>query len=103
MNQSMLSVSPVYAGNAEFIEDLYERYLAQPTSVPEEWQNLFSTFKGVDSPMRTAIADQLRRLFDDQPRDASASRNGAAERASVAKQIAPLPITCAISCALAPP
>jgi 2-oxoglutarate dehydrogenase E1 component len=88
MNQSMLSVSPVYAGNAEFIEDLYERYLAQPTSVPEEWQNLFSTFKGSDSPMRTAIADQLRRLFDDQPRDASASRNGAAEKASVAKQIA---------------
>ena len=84
----MLSVSPVYAGNAEFIEDLYERYLAQPTSVPEEWQNLFSTFKGSDSPMRTAIADQLRRLFDDQPRDASASRNGAAEKASVAKQIA---------------
>jgi 2-oxoglutarate dehydrogenase E1 component len=88
MNQSMLSVSPVYAGNAEFIEDLYERYLAQPTSVPEEWQNLFSTFKGSDSPMRTAIADQLRRLFDDQPRDASASRNGAAEKATVAKQIA---------------
>jgi 2-oxoglutarate dehydrogenase E1 component len=88
MNQSMLSVSPVYAGNAEFIEDLYERYLAQPTSVPEEWQSLFSTFKGADSPMRTAIADQLRRLFDDQPRDASASRNGAAEKASVAKQIA---------------
>ena len=84
----MLSVSPVYAGNAEFIEDLYERYLAQPTSVPEEWQNLFSTFKGSDSPMRTAIADQLRRLFDDQPRDASASRNGAAEKATVAKQIA---------------
>jgi 2-oxoglutarate dehydrogenase E1 component len=88
MNQSMLSVSPVYAGNAEFIEDLYERYLAQPTSVPEEWQNLFSTFKGVDSPMRTAIADQLRRLFDDQPRDASTARNGATEKASVAKQIA---------------
>ena len=54
MTNPMLSVSPVYAGNAEFIEDLYERYLTLPTSVSEEWRQLFATFKGADSPMRAA-------------------------------------------------
>jgi 2-oxoglutarate dehydrogenase E1 component len=89
MNKPMLSVSPVYAGNAEFIEDLYERYLTQPTSVSEEWRQLFSTFKGVDSPMRAAITEQLRRLFDDRGSGPAHGRNGKAEgKATVAKQIA---------------
>jgi len=60
MNNPMLSISPVYAGNAEFIEDLYERYLTQPTSVSEEWRQLFATFKGADSPMRAVLEDQIR-------------------------------------------
>jgi len=89
MNNAMLSVSPVYAGNSEFIEDLYERYLTQPTSVSEEWRHLFSAFKGSDSPSRAAIADQIRQLFDDQERLASPGRHGKAEsQATVAKQIA---------------
>jgi len=89
MTNPMLSVSPVYAGNAEFIEDLYERYLTQPTSVSEEWRQLFATFKGSDSPMRAALADQVRRLFDDRENGARAGRNGRSEsQATVAKQIA---------------
>ena len=89
MNNSMLPVSPVYAGNAEFIEDLYERYLTQPTSVSEDWRHLFSAFKGADSPGRAAIADQIRRLFDDREQSANGGRRGKAEnQATVAKQIA---------------
>jgi 2-oxoglutarate dehydrogenase E1 component len=89
MNNPMLSVSPVYAGNSEFIEDLYERYLTQPASVSEEWRQLFATFKGADSPMRSARADQIRRLFDEQGHGTTAHRNGKAEgKATVAKQIA---------------
>jgi 2-oxoglutarate dehydrogenase E1 component len=89
MRQAILPVSPVYAGNAEFIEDLYERYLTQPSSVSEEWRHLFATFKGADSPMRAAIADQVRRLFDDRSQGAHSGRNGRSDsQATVAKQIA---------------
>ena len=87
MTQPMLPVSPVYAGNAEFLEDLYERFLAQPASVPEEWQRLFALWKGADSPGRSAVADQVRRLFDDRDHDGMDGHRGAAEsQASVAKQ-----------------
>src|ERR1039457_5668441 len=88
MSNARLSVSPVYAGNAEFIEDLYERYLAQPTSVAEEWRQLFATFKGADSPMRAAISDQVRHLFDDREHISDGGRGRAESQATVAKQIA---------------
>jgi 2-oxoglutarate dehydrogenase E1 component len=85
----MLSVSPVYAGNAEFIEDLYERYLTMPTSVGEEWRQLFASFKGADSPMRADTAHQVGHLFDDpgQVERAGPSRRKEGH-ATVAKQIA---------------
>jgi 2-oxoglutarate dehydrogenase E1 component len=89
MINAILPTTPVYAGNAEFIEDLYERYLTQPASVTEEWRRLFATFKGADSPMRAALADQIRRLFDDHdPSKASGRRAKVESQATVAKQIA---------------
>jgi 2-oxoglutarate dehydrogenase E1 component len=89
MNNPMLSISPVYAGNAEFIEDLYERYLTQPASVSEEWRQLFAGLKGADSPMRAAIAEQIRQLFDDRAPLPSNGRRGQVDgQTSVAKQIA---------------
>jgi 2-oxoglutarate dehydrogenase E1 component len=88
MSQPMLSVSPVYAGNAEFIEDLYERYLAQPTAVAEEWRRFFAPWKGADSPGRAAMRDQVRRLFDGHAPGVAASRRGPAEgQATSAKQV----------------
>src|SRR5258707_2588667 len=33
--------SYLFGGNAPFIEDLYEKYLANPQSVPEEWREYF--------------------------------------------------------------
>jgi 2-oxoglutarate dehydrogenase E1 component len=89
MNNPMLSISPVYAGNAEFIEDLYERYLTQPTSVSEEWRQLFATFKGADSPMRAVLEDQIRQLFADRGQGQAAGRHAPIDgEAPVAKQIA---------------
>jgi 2-oxoglutarate dehydrogenase E1 component len=88
MTNPTLSSSPEYAGNAEFIEDLYERYLTQPGSVPEEWQRLFAGLKGSDSPMRAAIADQIRQLFDDREHGQPGNRAQADGQTSVAKQIA---------------
>src|SRR5260221_11365934 len=50
--------SYLFGGNAPFIEDLYEKYLANPQSVPEEWREYFdrlqvlpgSTVKDVARP-----------------------------------------------------
>src|ERR671929_1222912 len=33
--------SYLFGGNAPFIEDLYEKYLVNPQSVPEEWRDYF--------------------------------------------------------------
>ncbi len=37
--------SPLFGGNAPFIEDLYERYLQDPNSVPDNWREYFRTFQ----------------------------------------------------------
>src|ERR671935_2299178 len=39
--RQFLDNSYLFGGNAAFIEDLYERYLANPQSVPEEWREYF--------------------------------------------------------------
>ena len=41
--------SYLYSGNAWFIEDLYESYLADPANVDEEWREYFESFKQGDS------------------------------------------------------
>ncbi len=89
MSQPMLPVTPVHAGNAEFVEDLYESYLSQPASVAEDWQRLFEPLKGADSPGRASIAHQIRRLLDDHEQGDGAPRGGKVESsATVAKQVA---------------
>src|SRR2546421_1577561 len=39
--RQFLDNSYLFGGNAPFIEDLYEKYLANPQSVPEEWRDYF--------------------------------------------------------------
>src|SRR5918999_588194 len=41
MLKEFLDNSYLFGGNAPFIEDLYEKYLANPQSVPEEWRDYF--------------------------------------------------------------
>lgn len=41
MMQSMYSHSYLYGGNAPFIEELYEQYLADPNAVDEQWRSYF--------------------------------------------------------------
>jgi len=36
----------ISGGNASFIEDLYEDYLADPASVGTPWKTYFDTLKG---------------------------------------------------------
>jgi len=41
MMKEFLSSSYLFGGNAPFVEDLYESYLNNPQSVPEEWREYF--------------------------------------------------------------
>jgi 2-oxoglutarate dehydrogenase E1 component len=38
----MLEPTPLYGGNADFLERLYEQYLSDPASVPAQWQTFFA-------------------------------------------------------------
>src|SRR3977135_4209222 len=39
--KEFLNNSYLFGGNAPFIEDLYEKYLVNPASVPDEWREYF--------------------------------------------------------------
>src|SRR5215813_143838 len=41
MLKQFLENSYLFGGNAPFIEEQYEKYLADPASVPEEWRTYF--------------------------------------------------------------
>ena len=41
MMKQFLDNSYLFGGNAPFVEDLYEKYLEDPASVPEEWRGYF--------------------------------------------------------------
>jgi len=41
MLKQLLANSYLFGGNAPFIEDLYEQYLANPGAVPDEWREYF--------------------------------------------------------------
>src|SRR5580692_4946405 len=37
----MLESTPLYGGNADYLESLYEQYLSDPGSVPAQWRTYF--------------------------------------------------------------
>jgi 2-oxoglutarate dehydrogenase E1 component len=41
MLKQFLENSHLFGGNAPFVEELYERYLADAGSVPDEWRAYF--------------------------------------------------------------
>src|SRR5205809_7721478 len=41
-----LSSSTLFGSNAPFIEELYERYLADPASIDGEWRSYFDDLRG---------------------------------------------------------
>ena len=51
----MLESTPLYGGNADYLESLYEQYLSDPRSVPEQWRTYFD---GLGPPVAAARASQ---------------------------------------------
>jgi len=41
--QQRYASSPLFGGNAGYVEDMYERYLADASSVPEKWRRFFAS------------------------------------------------------------
>ncbi|MEP7044798.1 MAG: 2-oxoglutarate dehydrogenase E1 component, partial [Dokdonella sp.] len=64
--QQFQASSPISGGNAAFIEDLYEQYLADPATVAQSWRSYFDALKG--------------REAGDVPHSAAIERIGQAQR-----------------------
>ena len=57
----MLPVTPLAAGNAAYIEDLYERYLADPDSVEPQWRDFFASLGGQGDVAHGPLIGELAR------------------------------------------
>ncbi len=57
------STSTLFGGNAPFVEELYESYLADPARVPPEWREYFDELKGdaADVP-HAPVVESFREL-----------------------------------------
>src|SRR6267378_3670530 len=68
--RQFLDNSYLFGGNAAFIEDLYEKYLVNPQSVPEEWREYFdrlqvlpgNTVKDIQRAKRGELGGSARTL-----------------------------------------
>ena len=67
----MLEATPLYGGNAEFLDALYEQYLRDPDSVEERWRSYFAQLgprpdEASHAAVRAGIA-RLRKQTDVPP------------------------------------
>ncbi|QEL10713.1 2-oxoglutarate dehydrogenase E1 component [Kushneria phosphatilytica] len=74
----MWRTSHMSGGNAHYVEELYEQYLADPSSVPDEWRQYFDALPGYEGgPTRDTplgpIRDQFERLSQERRPKATAA------------------------------
>jgi 2-oxoglutarate dehydrogenase E1 component len=85
----MLEPTPLYGGNADYLDALYEQYLRDPGSVGEAWRGYFAqlspagTAERAHGPIRVAIAERAR-----EPRTGSAAGARGADGDGNARQAA---------------
>ncbi|MBN4053334.1 2-oxoglutarate dehydrogenase E1 component [Haliea sp. AH-315-K21] len=69
----MLASSHISGGNLEYIEELYEAYLTDPTSVSEQWQRYFNDLPAVNGAKQSEIAlSIIEKQFEGLPRRSDA-------------------------------
>src|SRR5688500_7158563 len=56
MLKEFLNNSYLFGGNAPFIEELYEKYLANPQSIPEEWRDYFDRMQDLPGASAKDVA-----------------------------------------------
>ncbi|WP_220718139.1 2-oxoglutarate dehydrogenase E1 component [Agarivorans litoreus] len=73
--KAWLESSHLAGANSTYVEDLYEAYLEDPSSVSEQWQEVFAELPAVDGisedTPHTPIRDYFRRLAKDTSRFSS--------------------------------
>jgi len=75
----MLEPTPLFGGNAAFLDALYEQYLRDPASVEEKWRRYFESLPGPkgaerpQGPIEAALAERAR-----QPKGQSGTAAAAA-------------------------
>ncbi len=74
--------SYLYAGNAPFIEELYERYLENADTVEPAWRDFFDTLSVSDNGRKDVSHSEIRREFADMARAARAGTGGGGAQAS---------------------
>ena len=62
MMQQFLDNSYLFGGNAPFVEELYEAYLADPGSVSEQWRSYFDRMQ-----LLPGAKPDLRIFYDRAP------------------------------------
>jgi len=86
----MLEPTPLYGGNAAFLDALYEQYLLDPASVDERWRKYFAQLapagtERAHGPIRAQIARRAARGRAAPPPVAAAGAN--AQQAAVSRLI----------------
>ena len=70
--EQMRQSSPISAGNAAYVEQLYEQYLAEPAALPDPWRRYFDSLAPSPEPAtgpevsHAAIREDFRRLAKQQ-------------------------------------
>jgi len=69
-----ISTSCLYSGNAWFIEDLYEAWLANPASIAPEWRQYFDTLSKNDpDPGKDIAHSPIQRAFLESARQTTSA------------------------------
>ena len=93
MMQQYRSNSYLFGGNAPYVEELYEAYLDNPGSVPDNWRTYFDALQnvpaadGTDSPRRGPCAGRRIVRAARQGQRLRASRPARADLAVARKQV----------------
>jgi 2-oxoglutarate dehydrogenase E1 component len=91
--RALLDSTPLAAGNAAYVESLYEQFLADPASVEPKWREYFNTLGAhagdtAHGPIREALAKRAQspRVLTAAPA-AVAAGSGDAKQAAVARLV----------------
>src|SRR5215212_4410261 len=85
--RQFLDNSYLFGGNAPFIEDLYEKYLANPQSVPEEWREYFDKMQVLPgSTVKDVARAPVEQSFVER---AKAGQLGGSQRTLLQEPVAP--------------
>jgi len=91
--QALWSTSSISGGNAGYVEELYEYYLQDPNSVPEDWRTYFETLPRVEGNVthdvpHSEIIQQFELMAKNQSRPLVVRGEGSADIEHERKQVA---------------